>query len=414
MKIVLTSVGSAGDVVPFLALAVELKQAGHQVKMLSNEIYRGDFEAEKIKFASTGVPMDIDRLGKMMMNIKRLNKIRQYIRVVDEVVLYEGERLYNDVLRESKGFDFAVCHTFDVIGQHAILANRIPWAAVIYCPGMIPTAYSGPMEFPNLGKPLNRLLWQVAKTTMWPIDHTTRKFVKKLNGHARKTSVFGNFSPFLNLVASSGHVCEIHPDLPETFFVTGEWYLHREGYTPPNELIDFIRNAKPDVAFTFGSVSGDDGQEIAKTFVEAARKSGLRAIIQRGWANIETDGSQDHVFFAGYIPHEYLFKHVRLVVHHGSAGSTLAACREGVASVVVDHIADQKYYGITLHDLGVGTKPIPRAKMTSDILAKHMDYVLKHPEMIQKARMIGAKIKDENGPKRAMELIEQHAMSMIN
>jgi sterol 3beta-glucosyltransferase len=412
MKVVLTSVGSVGDVEPFVALAVKLKKSGHQVRMLTNEIYREMFESQGIDFKSVGATLDKSRLSRLFEQFKKLDRIRQYIKVVDEVVLYEGEKLYHDVLRESCGFDFAVCHTFDIIGQHAILANKIPWAAVIYCPGMIPTAYSGPMEFPNLGKPLNRVLWKVAKTSMWPVDYKSRKFVRKLDGNARKTSVFGNFSPLLNLVAASKHVGETYPDMPTNFFVTGEWYQKKEGYSPPTELKEFIRYAKPEVVFTFGSVPGEDGEKIAKVFIDAVKKSGVRAIIQSGWANINLESGHENVHFTGYVPHDYLFKHVNLVVHHGSAGSSIAACREGVASIVVDHIADQRYYGVTLHKMGVGTKPIPRSKMASDILAKHIDYALSRPDMIKKAKEIGEHIITENGPKRAVELIEKFAKAL--
>jgi sterol 3beta-glucosyltransferase len=409
MRIVLTSVGSAGDVEPFVALAVELRKSGHQVRMLSNEIFREAFESYDIEFRSVGLTLDKVRLGRLFDEVKNLDRIRQYIRVVDDVVLYEGERLYDDVLRESKGFDFAVCHTFDVIGQHAIIANRIPWAAAIYCPGMIPTSYSGPMDFPDLGIPINIILWRVAKTLMWPIDYKTRKFVRKLDGNRRKTSVFGNFSPLLNLVAASKYVGETYPDLPENFFVTGEWYRKREDYKPPDELRDFIKYAQPEAVFTFGSVTSEYGRETAQIFAEAVRKTRIRAIIQKGWANIELEGNHEHILFAGFVPHEYLLRHVKLVVHHGSAGSSLAACREGAASIVVDHIADQRYYGVTLHKMGVGTKPIFRAKMTSDVLARHINYILGHPEMIEKAKMISKKINKEDGPRRAVELIERCA-----
>ena len=61
------------------------------------------------------------------------------------------------------GYDLAICHSADVPGQEAAIRNNLPWITVSYCPGFITTCYEAPSPIPNLGVPLNTLLWKVAE-----------------------------------------------------------------------------------------------------------------------------------------------------------------------------------------------------------------------------------------------------------
>jgi sterol 3beta-glucosyltransferase len=56
-KIVLTTVGTTGDVRPFVALALRLRSAGHRVRACSYDLYRPRFEAHGTEFVALGAPV---------------------------------------------------------------------------------------------------------------------------------------------------------------------------------------------------------------------------------------------------------------------------------------------------------------------------------------------------------------------
>ena len=417
MKIVLSTTGSTGDVEPFIPLAKELTLAGHTVTALSNVQYKEKFENVGAHFSPVGDPLDLERLGDLFKKIEKLNKISQYFHIVDEVILHNGEKHYSDCRNASQGADLAICHTFDVVGQQAIIANGIPWASVIFCPGMIPTIYDGPMEYPNLGKIGNRLLWFTAKKSMFPLDRKVSKFLRNLDGNNRKSSVFGNYSSDLNLVAASKHLGNYHPDLPGNFSITGPWQLEQEQYTPSKDLEQFIDTMKPEVVFTFGSVPGGktEGENLAKTFIEAAELANVSCIIQKGWSNISLPDYPDSVMFVDYVPHDYLFSKVNLVVHHGGAGTSLAASKAGAASLVVPHWADQKYYAVTMQKLGVSGKDIHRRKLTAKNLAREIRKILNNKTILHDAHLLGEKIRSEpNGARTAVHAIDKIFLTKEN
>lgn len=50
-KVILNTFGSFGDLHPYLAIAIELKNRGHYPLIATSEVYRAKIEAEGISFA---------------------------------------------------------------------------------------------------------------------------------------------------------------------------------------------------------------------------------------------------------------------------------------------------------------------------------------------------------------------------
>ena len=87
----------------------------------------------------------------------------------------------------------------------------------------------------------------------------------------------------------------------------------------------------------------------------------------------------DSVFPVESVPHEWLFPRVAAAVHHGGAGTTAAALRAGIPSVVVPYFYDQFFWGHRLHELGVASRPISQKHLTSDGLAAAISDVVGSP-----------------------------------
>lgn len=139
---------------------------------------------------------------------------------------------------------------------------------------------------------------------------------------------------------------------------------------------------------------------MTKLIFDAVKKTGQRALVSKGWGGLGADalGVPDGVFMLGNVPHDWLFKHVSCVVHHGGAGTTAAGIALGKPTVIVPFFGDQTFWGAMVAKAGAGPPPIPHKHLTSDSLASAINKALK-PTALQRAQELGAMISSEKGTK---------------
>jgi UDP:flavonoid glycosyltransferase YjiC (YdhE family) len=181
--------------------------------------------------------------------------------------------------------------------------------------------------------------------------------------------------------------------------ISGFYFLNlATNYTPDPDLKAFLAAGPPPVYIGFGSIVLDDPNAMTKTLFEAVEKSGQRALVSKGWGGMGADelGKPDNVFMLGNVPHDWLFKQVSAVVHHGGAGTTAAGITAGRPTLVVPFFGDQPFWGAMVHRAGAGPEPIPHKQLTSDNLAEGIKICLK-PESQNKAHELAAKIAKEKG-----------------
>lgn len=142
----------------------------------------------------------------------------------------------------------------------------------------------------------------------------------------------------------------------------------------------------------------DDPDAMTKLIFEAVKKSGVRALVSKGWGGLGADelGVPEGVFMLGNVPHDWLFQHVSCVVHHGGAGTTAAGIATGKPTIVVPFFGDQPFWGAMVARAGAGPLPIPYKQLTADKLAAAILEAIK-PETLEMAKELGGKIKEERG-----------------
>ena len=158
----------------------------------------------------------------------------------------------------------------------------------------------------------------------------------------------------------------------------------------------------------FGSIVVDDPTAMTKLIFEAVKKSGQRALVSKGWGGLGADelGIPEGVFMLGNVPHDWLFKHVSCVVHHGGAGTTAAGIALGKPTVVVPFFGDQPFWGAMCARAGAGPIPVPYKHLTSDKLAASIAEALK-PSTLERAQELGARIASEKGTEAGAESFHQ-------
>lgn len=181
--------------------------------------------------------------------------------------------------------------------------------------------------------------------------------------------------------------------------ISGFFFLNlASSYQPSPELAAFLAAGPPPVYIGFGSIVVDDPNSMTSLIFEAVRKSGVRALVSKGWGGLGGDALDvpEGVFMLGNVPHDWLFKHVSCVVHHGGAGTSAAGISLGRPTVVVPFFGDQPWWGAMIHRAGAGPAPIPYRELTDDKLSAALIEALK-PSTLEKAQELGARISQENG-----------------
>jgi vancomycin aglycone glucosyltransferase len=168
---------------------------------------------------------------------------------------------------------------------------------------------------------------------------------------------------------------------------TGAWIL-ADASSLPAEVEQFLEAGEPPVYLGFGSMPVPEGT--SRTLIEAARRAGRRAIVSRGWGELGLIDEASDCIAIGDVNQQALFPRVAAVVHHGGAGTTLAAARAGVPQVIVPMFSDQPFWASRVRELGIGTS-VPMAELTVDSLALRLREALE-PAIAERADSIASRI----------------------
>ena len=158
------------------------------------------------------------------------------------------------------------------------------------------------------------------------------------------------------------------PSDPTDALQTGAWILPDERPLPDG-LEAFLEAGPQPVYVGFGSiaVAGETGHAA----IQAIRARGRRAVMAHGWAELGLIDELDDCLAVGEVNQQALFRRLGAVIHHGGAGTTVAAARAGAPQVVVPQIGDQPYWGRRVVELGIGAAhdgPTPTAESLSAAL----------------------------------------------
>jgi vancomycin aglycone glucosyltransferase len=183
---------------------------------------------------------------------------------------------------------------------------------------------------------------------------------------------------------------------------TGAWRLP-DDRPLPDEVTAFLEAGPPPVYVGFGSMPMQ-GPDSARIAVEAVRRQGRRIILARGWADLSTIDVRDDCLLFGEVNQQALFPRTVVVVHHGGAGTTMAAARAGAPQVIAPQLVDQPYWGGRVAELGVGVV-LPGPAPTLDGLSAALASTL-GAETVDRARQVAATIRDDGADQAATRLID--------
>ncbi len=413
MRIGIQTWGSDGDILPFIALANGLSAAGHNVSVVYTSVDNKDYASYG---ANSGISIVKAYEGFDQPGEKTLADILYTRNPLKELAL-TLESFFDPAVDEMYAAAKQLCRENDIVVGHvihyplAIAAEKhvCPRVSVALCPIMISSKYASPMG-PSCGKWLNPLLWKLADILARKMMYQPAHRLREKEGLAPYRDLQAQLyvSGALTLIATCRPLCLRLPDWGDNIQICGFLNAARTtaDWVMPDGLRNFLADGAPPVYFTFGSLTQFDIEGTTRLFLDAAKIAGVRAIIQSDWDHFQPAGDDPDIYQVQSIPHEYVFPHCSMIVHHGGSGTTQSALQAGKPSLVIAHAFDQPYWGKKLHQIGVSGKVLQRRSTSAGKIADNIRIILRSPHMSHNAKKIGQSMRAENGVGNAVAAIE--------
>ena len=413
MHIVILAVGSRGDVQPYVALGRGFQRAGHAVRLATSEEFACFVKGAGLDFAPVaGNPRAslAEDSGQRWLDSGRNGLLFVYrlVRLLRPFL----DHFLTSCWDAGQGADAVVYSPLGFAGYHIAEKLGVPGFAASVQPLGRSRFYANLIVPPNLQLPgsFNWASHLIGEQLTWQLIRPGLSRWRRRRLGLPAEPFFGPFDrmyrepkvPFL--YGFSQAVVPRPPDWPTWHHVTGYWCLERPaGWTPPPDLVDFLKAGPPPVSVGFGSMATRDADAIVEATVAGLRQAGRRGILLAGWSRFGQKSFGDDVFLVDEVPHDWLFPQMAAIVHHGGAGTTAAALRSGVPSIAVPFFADQPFWAQRIGDLGVGPAPIPRKELSAERLATAIDVATTDRSMQARARALGERLRTEDGVAAAVE-----------
>ena len=392
------TIGTRGDIQPYLALAAQLMKAGHHAIVATHPCMRELVESYKIDFAPIGPDIDIGaEAAKIRANAPHW--MVGFMRVM-KFSFKMLEEAHDDLLVLARDAQvMIISHT----AAGSIEADQLgmPKLSVTIFPQAIPV--KDPEE-----PLLKRMIGTAAGWGMGLMMQRPLNRIRKRLGIA-PMGTEGITSKVLNLVPISPQVIPPDPRWEARHQMTGYWFAEPpQSWTPPQDLVDFLGAGEPPVVISLGAMALGNApdSEIIDLILSAIQQANVRAILQ-GWQHqLAEKRLPSTVFQAGSVPHTWLLPQAGGFVHHGGFGSTAAAFQAGIPALVIPHIIDQFIWGQKVHELGVGAAPIAREKVTKENFTDALSQLTQDHTLQENAAALGTRIREEKGLETALHLIE--------
>jgi vancomycin aglycone glucosyltransferase len=402
MRVLLSTIGSRGDVQPLVALAVELRALGQEVRLCVPPDFH-DWIA--------GLGIDVTPIGPELRKLTASSPSATPTPISPErrrqMIEATVATQFETIAAAAQGCDVIVGATaLQIAARSAAEKLGIPYVFAAYCPTVLPSPHHAPIPLGALGETPapatadNGELW-AKDARRW-----NETWGPVLNGHRASLGL----SP-INDVRS--HIFTDRPWLAadptlapwpdaadDAVFHTGAWILPDERPLS-SELETFLEAGEPPVYFGFGSIRAP--QDLSQVMVQTVRALGRRAIVSRGWADLSVADDATVCLTIGEVNQQVLFKRVAAVVHHGGAGTTTAAARAGAPQVVIPQMYDQHYWARRVQQLGIGTAHAPGAP-TVESLTSVLERTLER-DVAARALTIAASVRSDGARAAAQRLI---------
>jgi vancomycin aglycone glucosyltransferase len=389
MRVLLSTIGSRGDVQPLVALALALRNLQCDVRLCVPPDFRAWIEGLGLAVMPIGPELRSTGKGSATATISP----EQRRQMIESTVAAQFETIG----AAARDCDIIVGATALQIAAPSIAEHLgIPYVFAAYCPAVLPSPHHPPPVLRALGD--SPPPTQTDYSELWTADaHRWNDAWRPVLNAQRASIGLSKVEKVRDHVLTGQPWLAADPTLgpwPEspsmTVFQPGAWILSDDRPLPP-ELEAFLEAGAPPIYMGFGSVRAPEA--LGRTVIESARAVGKRVVLSRGWAELSLADDQPDCIAIDEVNQQKLFERVAVVVHHGGAGTTTAAANAGAPQLVMPQHYDQHYWAGRVESLQIGVAHMERV-FDTDVLAEELERVLE-PSVAHHAATIASRVRPD-------------------
>ena len=418
MRIVLSNIGTLGDINPLIAIALELKQRGHVPVMALPAEYDRRIRPLGLEFHA--IRPDIDPTNNLL--IEMIYDVKKGTETGLRQFLFPALRqTYDDLLdaaTKPERADLLLLGELNYAGPLVAEVSGIPWASYVLAPLSFFSAFDPPVlppyprlaradkVVPGFGRVIKRLARFTSRKWPQPIYDLRRELGLPMGANPLFDA---KHSPNLVLALFSRVLGVEQEDWPANTLITGFCFYDADAGNAalPSQLEGFLASGAPPVVFTLGSAAVLAAGQFYEYSAKAAVRMGIRAVLLIGSdaRNRPQTRLPETICVAEYAPYSALFSRAALVVHQGGVGTTAQCLRAGKPMLIMPYSHDQPDNARRMRRLKVANV-IQKKSYTPARVARSLEAMLAAPGYAEKAQSVARELKHEDGVRVACDALE--------
>jgi len=419
LRIVLSNIGTFGDINPLIAIALEMKRRGHVPVMAVPAVFGPKIVPLGLEFHAVRPDIDPNNtlMAEMIYDVRKGTE-----RGLREFLFPVLRQTYDDLLDAAtrpERADLLLLGELNYAGPLVAEVTGIPWASYVLAPLSFFSAFDPPVlpmyprlaradkTVPGMGRAIKRLARFVSRKWPQPI-YDLRNELDLPKG---ANPLFdAKHSPFLVLALFSPLLGTAQKDWPEHAKITGFCFYDSDAGNAalPAQLEKFLAAGPAPVVFTLGSAAVLAAGKFYEFSAKAALKLGVRAVLLIGSdaRNRPAQELPESICVAEYAPYSALLPRASMVVHQGGVGTVAQCLRAGKPMLIMPYSHDQPDNGRRMRRLKVA-RVIQRASYTVFQVARRLKAMLADPKFARRAIQVAQVLERENGVKSACDALEE-------
>jgi rhamnosyltransferase subunit B len=409
LKVLLPTIGSAGDVHPFLALGIALQSRGHRATILTNPLFQELIEGQGVGFLPVGT---IDGARAAIADPDLWHPRKGFQVVAHRAILPAMAEVYRHIERQTDANTIVASSGIAFGARIAQERLGVPTATVHLQPSIIRSLIDQGMAG-NIRLSASQPMWfkrAFFRVADWFL------LDRVLKGPVNEYRATLGLPPVDRLMHRWLHsprlVIGFFPDWfaspqidwpPETHLV-GFPLWDSGNTTLPSDAREFLEAGEPPVVFTPGSAAATMHRYFRES-LEAARELGVRSMLVTNFAEQVPTDLPPHVKTFGYLPFSDLLPHAAMLVYHGGIGTLAQTIKAGIPHLAVPSGHDQFDNAWRIEQLGLG-RSIPQTRYRTGRVVEAVRAILDNGEGHARCRDYAARIDSVAALTRACELIE--------
>src|ERR1044072_8914692 len=416
-RVVMATIGSLGDLHPYIALAQKMKKRYIEPVIATSNTYRERVESLDIEFHPIRPAMPEQGTAEYQKWIDGVVDPNRGAELRFKRILAPAVRdMYEDLSAAIEGADMLVTHPIVLAGPPLAQKTGIPWVSTVLAPASVWSAFDPfvPPNAPWLHKVIKaggpfaaRLYMKLVKVLSDPWLVDIYKLRDELGLPETEHPLFeGQYAPDLKLALFSNVLMEAQQDWPANTVTTGFPFFDKKDNQPPDvDLLRFLGRGPAPIVFTLGSAAVHLAGDFYRESIAAAKLLKRRAVLLVGSdQNRPKESLLEDVIAVNYAPLGDLLPRAAAMVHQGGVGTTGQGLRAGIPILVVPFAHDQPDNAARIERLGVA-RTLGRDSYKAERVATELKELLGNPSYSRCAREVGSRLRSENGATLAVDLI---------